>query len=276
MPNLEKSILACALSIGLCAVQAQQAVRITDPAAIIADAGVLHRPAAMEAMKGAALTDDLMNAALECSNPAVWPEGWRNDSLRSASGQEIAKAMAYRICSFEWQEEKVTLVQVPALQNAHLPQVLRDKKDIFLVLKESGLGDPPRIAKEKPSMGPTWVNMPKARINKPEQIYATYDLARDENALRTLAQSGLSQAEIQAVIFRSHERNWPDGIDRFEKRREQRKLLRKYKTYLAAKWDDKVLLVVPADQNKDLPPGLRPYMDIYMVYTGPAVAVAGK
>src|SRR5690606_18660730 len=212
----------------------------------------------------------------EGSNPAAWPEGLRNDTLRSAQTEALVKAMIYRICSFEWQEVKVSLVQVPALQNAHLPDVLRSKRDIFLVVKESGLGDPPPVAKAKPSPGPVWSSMPKAKINKPEQIYATYDLARDEQALRTLAQSGLSQAEIQAVIFRSHERNWPDGIDQFEKRREQRKLLRKYKPYLAAKWDDKVLLVVPADQNKDLPPGLRPYMDIYMVYTGPAVAVAGK
>jgi hypothetical protein len=51
---------------------------------------------------------------------------------------------------------------------------------------------------------------------------------------------------------------------------------KRYKAFEAAHWDDKVLLVIPSEPNKRLPIGLRPHMDIYMVFAKQAVLVKKK
>ena len=105
---------------------------------------------------------------------------------------------------------------------------------------------------------------------------ATYDLGGDTAVLAEMARDGMSQPEIDAVVFRCHERNWPEGIDSFDRRYPKLKDFKKYKAYEAAHWDDKVLLVIPYEANKRLPPGLRPHLDIYMVYAKNAVEVKRK
>jgi hypothetical protein len=91
-----------------------------------------------------------------------------------------------------------------------------------------------------------------------------------------LEAQGLSRPEIEAVIFRSHERNWPDGIDSFDERYPRLTEMKKYKARLLARCGDKVILVVPAELNRKAPSGLRPFMDIYLVYSTSAVQVRSK
>ena len=60
---------------------------------------------------------------------------------------------------------------------------------------------------------------------------------------------------------------------------ERQKLLpkfTKYKAFLGAKWDDKVLLIIPVEKNKKQPTLMRPYVDLYFVYNASAVEVKAK
>jgi hypothetical protein len=52
--------------------------------------------------------------------------------------------------------------------------------------------------------------------------------------------------------------------------------MKKYKARLLARCGDKVILVVPAELNRKAPSGLRPFMDIYLVYSTSAVQVRSK
>jgi hypothetical protein len=255
---------------------AQRPVRILDPAALL----VMENPgtdtSVMAGMLAAGLEQERMERITRLSDPAQWAPAWRSDSARAASAPALPHVVAYHICDLVIQEEQFALVHIPAIENYHMPEGIRSSEDMYMIFMPAGLGEPPPPPKAKASRGPNWRNMPRARITRPREIYATYNIANDPYALEVLQQRGMSQAEIDAVIFRSHERNWPEGIDALEKRRTKVREFKKYKAHIAARWENKVLLVIPAELNKKLPPGLRPYMDIYMVYTGPAVAVMKK
>ena len=121
-----------------------------------------------------------------------------------------------------------------------------------------------------------WMPFTANRNFKPDQLYAAYDLALDTVGRRALYKAGMSRPEIDAVIFRSTERNWPDGIDSFEKRYPMLEKFKKYHAYLGARWDDKVLLIVPVEKNRRMPVLMRPFVDLYFIYTATGVEVRGK
>jgi hypothetical protein len=255
---------------------AQTPVRITDPNAILRNIDPATDKHVTASVQAAGLSDDLIGRIAKALPVAKWPQTLRMDSALKADPSGLVHMITYHLCDLELSGVKVSLLHIPAAENVHMPEHMRSKEDLFMVVKQEGIGAPPMAERPKASKGPNWKAMPAAKITQPEFVYATYDLATDPLALHTLEARGLSPAEIDAVIFRSHERNWPEGIDAFEKRRTKLKLFKKYKAHIAAKWENKVLLVIPAEINKDLPAGLRPYMDIYMVYTDPAVAAVKK
>ena len=262
------------LSVG--ATFAQQQVRINDATAILGHVNISHTPHAIAAMEAAGVDERTIAAAGQFGDPAIWPEVWRSDSARAGQQHILANATAYSICAYAVNEQPLTIIHVPTVENFHLPDAIRAKSDMYMLIRTEALG-PVAIAEvQGPSEGPDWRSMPKARITAPAQLYATYDLAQDPDAIQVLKEQGMSQAEIDAVIFRSHERNWPEGIDDLSERLPKLDQFKKFQAYVAARWNDKVLVVIPAELNKKLPASLRPYMDIYMVYTGPAVAVVKK
>ncbi len=269
-------LLALGIALGIAA-HAQNAVRINDPSAIVLQPDLERDPAAQAGMKAAGLSASVMQAATRLSTASAWPAGLRTDSARMKNKAAVANYAAYVVCSYATDEGALSILSVPAANNHHMPEDLRSPSDFYLVLRPAGftiLDD--NLTKEPPSKGPSWRNLKAARILKPDGVYATFDLGDVPEALDALDKQGLSKAEVEAVVFRSHERNWPDGIDSFEKRYPKLNQLKKYKAFRLARWDDKVLLVIPSELNKKAAAGLRPYLDIYMVFDSGAVQVKEK
>lgn len=254
-------------------VHAQEKVRILDLSVLAAGPG--NDTLALAGMQACGFTMEEMAAAVRGADRTQWPEGLRTDSARMANGSMAANYAAERSCTYSDGERTIAIVRVPAADNYHMPEQMRSPADIYLCLPETAVL--PMVltdaARPKPSKGPSYRNMAKAKITQPDRVYATYDLAQDEKALKVLENKGMSPAEIDAVVFRSTERNWPDGLDSFAERYPQLAQLKKMKAFHAAKWDGKVLLVIPAELNRKLPPRLRPYLDIYMVFEEQAVVV---
>lgn len=261
----------------LVAARAQTQVRIVEPSAIVARPDLAQDAGAQAGMKAAGIGPEGIADALRLSEPSAWPIGLRTDSARMANRAALRNLNAYLVCEYATDEGGLAIVSLPAAYNYHMPDDLRARQDYFLVLRAGGVeavdAGPLR---ERPSKGPAWQRLRPARIVRPDGVYATYDLAEDAEALAALEKQGLSKSEIEAVVFRSHERNWPSGIDSFEKRFPKHKQLRKYKAYRLARWGDKVLLVVPAEMNRKAPEGLRPLIDVYMVFMADAVQVKDK
>lgn len=256
---------------------AQDAVRITDIAQLVRKPDLAQDASVRSGMQAAGVDAEKALRALTFGKDANLPVGLTTDSALAANAAAVKNYNAHKVCEFSDDGGPKVLVQVPVSENYHMPEDLRSQEDLYLVLPESALETAMTDAQRyKPSKGPDWKRMPAAKITKADGVYATYDLGNDPRVLQELAGIGLSQAEIEAVVFRSHERNWPEGIDSFERRYPRLKQFGRYKAYEAAHWDDKVLLVIPTEPNKRLPIGLRPYMDIYMVYAKQAVQVKTK
>lgn len=252
----------------------QGSIRITDGSAIVLRPDLAQDNIAQAGMQAAGLSAEVIGKVTMLSEPSLWPIGLATDSARQANQAALGNYAATRLCEYNTEEGLMSIIAVPMAANYHMSEELRGKSDLYFVMRSSGVVPvEPVVVKPTPSKGPAWNGMPKATIIKPDEVYATYDLSRDSLALAMMAQKGYSLQEIDAVIFRSHERNWPEGIDRFDKRYPNLAAFKRYKAYVAGTWDGKILLVIPADANKKAKPGLRPYLDIYMVYATTAVTV---
>ncbi len=256
---------------------AQTPIRIVDPMAIDPAPGLDTDKDAMAALQAAGLADGIIGAAIGTSQEVFWPVGLRGDSARSVNKEIIRHYVAVRVCDLGVGEHQRSLIGLYSGSNVHMPEDLRPSEDIFLVVADSGLMVPPPVAIQRTaSKGPNWARLPKARIRKADEVYATYDLSRDPAAIAALEKRGMSKAEIEAVLFRSHESNWPEGIASFEKRYPRLKDFKRYKAYQAARWDGKALLIIPSEPNRKVPESIRPYLDVYMVYTAEAVDVRDR
>ena len=276
MRNPCPALIIAALSVGSVAT-AQDAVRITDIAQLVRKPDLSQDQAVRSGMQAAGVAEERAQKALSLGKAINLPAGLSTDSALAANAAAVRNYSAHKVCSYADEAGQKVLVQVPASENYHMPEDLRSREDMFLVLPESALETALTDAQRpKPSKGPDWKRMKEARITTPDGVYATYDLGADSAIVKELIERGLSQPEIDAVVFRSHERNWPEGIDSFERRYPKAKDLKKYKAFQAAAWDDKVLLVVPVELNKRMPLTMRPHLDIYMVYAKSAVEVKTK
>lgn len=256
---------------------AQDAVRIADIAQLVRKPDLALDPAVRSGLQAAGVAAERSQQVLSLGKASNLPAGLSTDSALAANAAAVRNYNAHKVCTYADETGPRVLVQVPAAQNYHMPEDLRSREDLFLVLPESAVETALMDAQRpKPSKGPSWKQMREARIIAPDGVYATYDLGADSLILKELTERGMSPAEVDAVVFRSHERNWPEGIDSFQRRYPKAKDLKKYKVLQAASWEDKILLVVPVELNKRMPVTMRPHLDIYMVYAKSAVEVKTK
>lgn len=276
-PTMLRALLSVPCALLASALLSQSGIRITEPGALVLRPDLDTDAAALAGMKAAGIAPESMADIGRGSEIAHWPEGLRTDSARAANKAALRNYAAYLVCEYATDEGAMTIVSVPAAFNFHMPDALRAKEDFYLVFRAGGVeAVDPATLREPPSKGPAWQRLRPARIMRPDGVYATYNLADDAEGLAALEKQGLSKAEVEAVVFRSHERNWPSGIDSFEKRYPRLKDFKKYKAFRLAKWGDKVLLAIPNEANRKAPEGIRPLIDVYMVFLADAVQVKEK
>jgi len=256
---------------------AQDAVRITDLAQMVRKPDLAEDRSVRSGMQAAGLDNDRIELALHNGKASQLPIGLSTDSALAINAELAQNYRAHRICSYSDGTGSQVLVQVLMEENHHMPNELRSKQDLYLVFPEEAVEMNLTDARRpKASPGPNWERMKPAKILVPDGVYATYDLAGDPLIMQEMMNAGLNTAEIDAVVFRCHERNWPSGIDEFNERYPRLKEFKKYKAFEVAHWDDKVLLAIPSAVNKRMPVGTRPAVDIYMVYTKNSVEVSKK
>lgn len=257
------------------AVHSQQQVRLIDPTALLLNTDAANDPTIRSGLQAAGINTELQTRINAFSAPDLWPEGLATDSARRANAGAFRNLFALHVCDYPTAEGPISVLELPMAGNYHMNEELRARSDLFLFVRQSGWeAVEPEVVVEKPSRGPAWQRMKRAKILKPEEVYSTYDLGRDPEALALMERKGFSKAEIDAVLFRSHERNWPDAISEFTMRYPKLPELKRYKAYAAGSWGDKVLLVIPAAENRKMREPLRPSMDIYMVFASNAVSVS--
>ena len=104
-----------------------------------------------------------------------------------------------------------------------------------------------------------------AGISDPGELYSTYDLTADAAARATI-QAQTSAALLQDILIYSNERSWPSGIATLDGRIARREQIQDYRVYAIARFNDKVVLRVPAAENQHMPANMRPARDIYFIF----------
>jgi hypothetical protein len=275
-PAMRSVLFTACLVLSLCST-AQQQVRITDVHVLDSPLPVRKSRGAEAALQAAGITAEQQGLVLLYGDDEHWPLGLKNDSSRKANEAYIQNYACFRVATYPEDSVVKSIIMLPAKDNIHMPEAMRPLVDLYLVVPERGLAE---VSAGKPrpeiSPGPKWRGLPAAKILKPEELYATYDLADDTIALAAMAKHGMSPAEINAVVFRSTDRNWPDGIDTFDERQKLLSKFTKYKAFVGAQWGEKVLLVIPVQKNKKQPILMRPYVDLYFVYNKSALQIKEK
>lgn len=256
---------------------AQLPVKITDATVLDHTQPVRKSRNVGQAMAAAALNDEQKELVLKYGDDTNWPAGIKDEAARARNKAYIQNFTCYRIGTFPEDSTAMALIMIPAKENIHMPEEMRPLSDLYLVVPEKGLTEVNTgMRRPEISRGPRWKNAAPARILKPEDLYATYDIGSDSTAIAAMQRKGMSPPEIDAVIFRSTDRNWPDGIDTFDERQNLLSKFTKYKAFVGAKWDDKILLIIPAEKNRKMPVLMRPYVDLYFVYNASSVEVKEK
>lgn len=246
---------------------AQGEVRITDPQAL-EEAPAVNRVEQVEAaLLRAGLSAREVGIVSKYGAHRYWPSGIASPAQRTANRPYLVNYVVFRLATFQRDTADWSVVMVPANENLHMPERLRPKGDFFLVLPSRALQGQPRPRPRPPLRdGPAWHRRKRARILQPAGLYGNYALKDDSTALQAMRQAGMDEGAIQVVAFRSKQANWPEAINSFDKRQHQLKRIAKYRTYEAARWEDKVLLIVPAKKNARMPKAMRPCFDIYFVH----------
>ncbi len=255
---------------------AQAPVKIIDPTSVDPKGDLRRDKLAMAGLQAAGLTGDEQDLVADQSSLSIWPKGLLNDSARAANAPYIQNYSAFRLGNFVRDTVRYAVVMLPAATNIHMPDDMRPLADLFLALPEKAVVNANTgVVRPRISRGPRWKSLREAKILKPDELFATYELAAD-SAAKTAMLRTMSESEYDQVVFRSNETNWPDGINTFDERFPRIQDFKKYKAYASAKWEDKILVIIPAEKNKKMPALLRPYVDLYFIYTKGAVEVKEK
>lgn len=275
MPMFRATVIPVLLALTL-TINAQQIVRLADAQMFVRNPDLTQDRAAIAGMQAAGLQQETIEAVLRGSEAKNWPVGLQNDTAFARNKLNVRNYNALLVCEYNNGAENMSIVSVAHNHNYHMPDEMRSTEDVYFVVRNGGMVKVQGTVRPPASVGPSYQRMAPAKIINPQKIYATYNLGRDTVALNELSKRGMSPPEIEAVVFRSTERNWPEGIDSFEERFPRLNDFKKYKAYQAARWNDLVLLTIPAAENQKMPPALRPFIDIYMVFAADAVQVKSK
>lgn len=97
-----------------------------------------------------------------------------------------------------------------------------------------------------------------------DQMYSTPHWKPDEV---TALKAQLGNALAETVIRASTEAAWPKGIASLDSRAQNKAQMAGYKAYFLANMDEhRVILVVPASENRSMPESMQPAGDIYFVF----------
>ncbi len=95
------------------------------------------------------------------------------------------------------------------------------------------------------------------QIVDPGQIYSDYDLRRDEGARNEVKSQGVTDAGWEEISELAQEARWPAGMQDLTSRSANRDVIRRLRTFRIASFDDKVILLIPAEQGPAVPAALQ-------------------
>lgn len=206
-----------------------------------------------------------------------WPEGIDELDERLSKAEDMKRYTVYEIATLEDGDTKV--LKIPASENAKMPYGMAPSTDIYFFIGASGVGkkglSPSKIGSvlsggsssgsSKPSggaVGAYKINKQRVRIVNSGQLYSTYNYETDDDAMAAV-EGAIPASEIDNFLEKVHEDAWPSGISTLDAWEINRDAMNNYVCYYVAEFGERVILWVPASENRSMPTNLRPTYDIY-------------
>lgn len=261
-------------------------VRITNSGELFSTYDLADDTDAMAAMKSAGLSSPEIGRVLAGCHESNWPEGISTLDRRQDRRAQIAEYRVRQVTS--WADH--CLLVVLAAENGHMPEGMASSDDFFFIMGSSGIArseggtvkktshhhgssdtveGPASHGSGTTSLDPS--TLTRVAIVNAGELYSTYDLEGNANAMGALDAMGLGGAEISRIVHDASEDNWSGDLSNLEFRTSHHEDLQRIHGRLVAQWEDKVLIAVPASENGHLPTGMRQDRDIYMVFGQDAV-----
>lgn len=138
---------------------------------------------------------------------------------------------------------------------------------VFLLMLMAFLVTSCGSAKKYKSLGKKCASV---KISDPGEIYSTYLINDAEK--KFLKEEGFTDDQIKTIQEKGNESAWPASLNNFTSRianPDKIKALKAYKLATledpVAKTDKKIILVIPAEKNKDAEDGWAPSEDIFLI-----------
>lgn len=235
-------------------------VRIADPMQLYSTYDLRTDAFAMAALR-AVVPPGEIDRVIAAAHEDAWPAGIATFERRAEGTRDLMPGYtAYRVASFGGKQ----LLAVPAAENQGVPASIRPARDFFLVLGDGGV-EPYAAAPAPPAPSGDRFWGRAVRVTDPMQLYSTYDLRMDADAMAALRRV-VPARQLERVLAHAHENFWPAAIATFERRAAgTRDRISNYNAYLVAEWGDKVLVAVPVASNGGMYEDMRPTADFFMV-----------
>jgi len=267
----------CCMSFAL-AVAQESPIQIINSGELLSTynlAGAENEKAEIRKQVGEKLLQDIINNSQESN----WPQGISTLDARNSNRPRINEYVAYKVASFGSDGQFVVL-RIPASQNQFQPYNLIPKRDIYFIIGKSGVeakSGKPYMPTETPVATEEQTNsgseeMQQIRITNPMELYSTYNLLNDDAARALLVESGeLTEEDFGVLAEMANEKSWPEGINTYANREENRAKIKDYKAYMALDYESKnkklMMIYIPQSENDFMPSNMRPKteMGFYMI-----------
>jgi len=125
----------------------------------------------------------------------------------------------------------------------------------------------------KTQQAATGSSLKKVTITNPGELFSTYDLGGDLEAVAAIdALTGYTAEQKEEVYKYSNEEEWPEGMKSLDSRTTNREQIKKYKAYLLTSFPNDsrgtlYILKIPQADNSSVKGSMALSHDIYIVMT---------
>lgn len=236
---------------------------IDDPADMYSTYDMKNQPALLQQWTnryGAAKANEVVRLMHE----NAWPQGVNSLAKRDAVRQGFKNIVAYYLDDID--DSKV-LLYVPAADNKHMQADWKELKDFFIVMAKKAvrLGD--KLATSMtvvPAPAGTAAAPRRTIIHDAGKLYTTTQM--EGTPLHTRLKAAYGEEQAGWIVRRVHEKNYPAGINSLDGWRNHRTDFNLYNCYYIDDVDnERILLWIPAAENKHMPADMQDGSDLYLV-----------
>lgn len=232
-----------------------QRMKITDSGELYSTFSWDDNPAAKTAVV-LAVTATEFSDIVKYSNESYWPSAISTLDGRNNMRDKIDDYVVYKVADFD----NRYLLKIPAGENYFMPSNMQSSHDFYFVIGKSGAQV---YSGFDTNQGTSSSSGQRMKITDPGELYSGFDIDGNSDARNAIKNSGAGS--YNSILDHAKESGWPSGIQKLDDRLDKAEKMKEYVVYKVAEFGDKVLLKIPASENKHMASNMQASYDFYFV-----------